>query len=80
MTEPLHWQPAANPAMLAARAALNQQLRSFLAVRGVLEVKHRCSVTPAALIPTCMRLLLHTSHFHRRSRKPVICKPRLNSP
>ncbi len=32
------WQPTASKAMLAARAAVNAQIRSFFAARGVLEV------------------------------------------
>jgi len=35
----MHWQPTASNSMLAARAALNAQIRSFFAARDVLEVE-----------------------------------------
>jgi lysyl-tRNA synthetase class 2 len=35
----MQWQPTASTALLAARAALNSQIRSFFASRGVLEVE-----------------------------------------
>ena len=35
----IHWQPAASPALLQARADLNKTLRAFFEARGVLEVE-----------------------------------------
>jgi lysyl-tRNA synthetase class 2 len=35
----MHWQPTASNSMLAARAALNAQIRSFFSARDVLEVE-----------------------------------------
>jgi lysyl-tRNA synthetase class 2 len=35
----MHWQPTASRSLLMARAALNQQIRTFFSTRGVLEVE-----------------------------------------